>query len=551
MKSSEYWRARSLEDKKRSINLSERFISREVKRQYKRALTDVKEALNELYQSFADSEHITLAEAERRIRGKNLDTAQIDALYRMLMENRRSLKEKRDKLPGDLVAAMEKRHMEMERQIKRLSKKGYMSHLELCRMQMENALLHLSDQQQITMYDMLEGQYRDGYFRGVFETQQGIGFGFDFTAPDEQAVRKAVMNPWSRRNFSEAIWGHEKQLSKELRDAVTTGLIRGDGIDRMAKRVTERLSVSESNARRLVRTESAHIHEQATLDAYRECGFTEYQFLATLDRRTSEMCRKLDGKVLPVAEAQPGTNYPPMHPNCRSTTVPQPGTEATRRIARGADGKTYEVTGNTTYEEWYRGLSEDERGMMTLKNRKDRNAAADREQYERYRKMLGELAGSRAEFLKVKYEDAEGYRKLQKKYKEHNHINTHLENLKNGLVNTTIQRKKQEEHTQGTKALRNRMKQAFATSNRLKPITPQSYLYRNVNAQKLIDDYAGTGITAYNLGSNTVKEYVTVDKPVGRYYNKGMHKYVESSRICIMFTSKGTHVFPVKEAGSD
>ena len=68
MQSEEYWRKRSLEDKKRNINLTERFINRELKRSYSEALKEVQEALNKLYQGFADREHITLQEARRRIK---------------------------------------------------------------------------------------------------------------------------------------------------------------------------------------------------------------------------------------------------------------------------------------------------------------------------------------------------------------------------------------------------------------------------------------------------------------------------------------------------
>ncbi|MCC8100442.1 MAG: minor capsid protein [Clostridiales bacterium] len=45
---------------------------------------------------------------------------------------------------------------------------------------------------------------------------------------------------------------------------------------------------------------------------------TRYPILAL---RTSEICRRLGGQRFPVTEAQAGTNLPPMHPHCRSTTM--------------------------------------------------------------------------------------------------------------------------------------------------------------------------------------------------------------------------------------
>ena len=120
-------------------------------------------------------------------------------------------------------------------------------------------------------------------------------------------------------------------------------------------------------------------------------------------------------------------------------------------------------------------------------------------------------------------------------------------------MNTRIQKAKQLEHTQGTKSLRNRMKQAMESQRdptipREKKKTPQSYLYRHVDAQKLVDQYAGKGLITYRMKSGTVQEWITVDRPVGRCYNQGTRRYEESRRICIMYhEKKGTHVYPVKE----
>ncbi len=544
MQSEEYWRKRSLEDKKRNINLTEKFINRELKKSYTAALKEVQEALNNLYQGFADREHITLQEARRRIH--RLDPKELDALQRMLEENRQSLKEKMDKMPDDVVAEMERRLQLYEQQLKALSQKGYISHLELSEAHIHSALLKLSDQNQVNIYDLMEEQYRDGYFRGVFEIQKGLGFGKDFAAPDTAAVRKAVMKTWSKRHFSEAIWGGQEKLAEELKTAMMVGLIRGDGIKEMTARITRRMDVSASNARRLVRTESAHIHEQAGLDSYKECGITSYCFLATLDRRTSPQCRELDGKVFDVEEAETGKNYPPIHPNCRSTTVPRPGTEATRRTARGADGKSYTVPGNMTYQQWYDGLSEDEKGMMSLQNRKEANASADRKQYARYKEILGDKIGSLQDFVKQKYQDRQKYETIQRAYKEGKYLNQFRDKLHTGEVNLKVQRNKQLEHTAGTKAWKNRLKQALENSKKGNDITPQSFLYKELDAQAIVNQYAGTGTLVYYLNSGGVKEYVNLDRPAGRYYNTGKKKYMETSRVCIAYTNKGTHVFAVK-----
>lgn len=56
--------------------------------------------------------------------------------------------------------------------------------------------------------------------------------------------------------------------------------------------------------------------------SYEATGLDGYIFLATLDLGTSDICQFLDGKRFKLKDAQVGKNYPPMHPNCRSTTIP-------------------------------------------------------------------------------------------------------------------------------------------------------------------------------------------------------------------------------------
>jgi len=64
------------------------------------------------------------------------------------------------------------------------------------------------------------------------------------------------------------------------------------------------------------------------------------------------MCLEQDGKDYPLAEAVVGIKYPPLHPWCRSTTIPYFEDLGGERIAKDADGTRYYVPGDMTYEEW-------------------------------------------------------------------------------------------------------------------------------------------------------------------------------------------------------
>lgn len=99
-----------------------------------------------------------------------------------------------------------------------------------------------------------------------------------------------------------------------------------------------------SNARRLVRTEMNYVQNRAAADSIKESGMKYYRFIATLDRRTSVICRSHDGHVYSIDEYRPGENAPPLHPNCRSTiagSLKGWHSEEGARTARNIDGKRY------------------------------------------------------------------------------------------------------------------------------------------------------------------------------------------------------------------
>lgn len=105
-----------------------------------------------------------------------------------------------------------------------------------------------------------------------------------------------------------------------------------------------------------MRTESAYVENAAQARAYDEAGIEKYRFVAALDKRTSEVCATLDGKVFELSKAKAGTNYPPMHPFCRSTTIADFGDEelaGLERRAKDENGNTIKVPADMTYQEWY------------------------------------------------------------------------------------------------------------------------------------------------------------------------------------------------------
>ena len=316
-----YWDKRVLKDKARDVNNAEKFLQKNQKALYAQAAKEIQQEIEKLYGKFADQQDISIAEARRLIRGADFKKDRLAGHDSRVHGAAGKDPGREGTLPEEVIEALEKQHKELEDRMAAYTKRGQISYLELRQVEIERKLLDLYDKNQQNLYEYLHSEYEDGYYRQVYNTQQHVGFGYDFVKPSGEAVDRAILNRYDRRNFSKTLYQHCEHFAKDLRENLVVGLIRGESLERMAARIQNRMGVAYSAAKRLVRTETAYIYEQATKDAYEECGVEWYEFLATLDGRTSEICRELDGKHFKVRDAMPGKNYPPMHPNCRSTTV--------------------------------------------------------------------------------------------------------------------------------------------------------------------------------------------------------------------------------------
>ena len=510
MKKIDYWEQRAIKDKRFATNKTEEYINSKLKKAYTKVSKELEAEIDEMYKKLDKSRALLSQSNEKLLTSSK--ASEIRKLLKLLEEEKSKLENVKG-LPEEIAKNIEQNIKLMEESLRLKSGSGYVTHLEMMNERLNSLALSVANTNQINMYGFLADQYKDNYFRGVFRIQQGIGFGKDFVTPNIKVVQGVIMKKFAGSSFSKRIWKNANKLATSLKDALTVGLIRGESIDQMTKRLLTRVEASQSRARTLIRTESARIYEEATKDAYKECGIEQYIYLATLDRKTSLICQELDMKSFPLKDAKIGENYPPMHPNCRSTTMAD--TKHLKRIARGADGKNYEVDGNLSYKEWYDGLSKDEQGRMSLENKKDANRKRDREEYTELKKYVQKRKMSFNDFLNIKYNDD------KTKYNEMKVIIPTIENfkerLKNGEVNLKVQKNKQLEHIQGSKPFLNRFKQAWATRGRENSITPQSFFYKTQDIEQIIKEYSGKGIFVYNpANKNVMSEYVSVDRAIGR-----------------------------------
>lgn len=201
---------------------------------------------------------------------------------------------------------------------------------------------------------------QNAYMQTVFDVTKGADYRAAFDLIPESRVKAILSTNWSGQMFSQRVWDNTNALADGLKHDMLVGIMAGKSEQHMADDIMNRCGVGAFEARRLVRTETTCVANAAELYGYKELDIDEYEFSACLDSRTSDLCRELDGKVFKRNSAQAGVNLPPMHPFCRSTTLPVLPSEEDldKELAELCD----EIGADVDFDEWERNLQQGEDG---------------------------------------------------------------------------------------------------------------------------------------------------------------------------------------------
>ena len=224
---------------------------------------------------------------------------------------------------------------------------------------------------------------KQAYYRTIFNDQKRNGL-YDFRLISDRRVQAALTHKWSGKNYSDRIWNNNAAFCKRLQRTIEVGCMTGMTLHDMEERLLEDCIGADSDsgqrycASRLIRTEVNHFSNQGFLEGYKVAGIIRYRFMATLDLRTSAVCRQLDGKTFLVEEAKAGENLPPMHPFCRSITVPVTNNRTGTRWARDpVTGQSMTVPADMTYAQWYEKYVEKNGGVIRGANGVDKPATEE------------------------------------------------------------------------------------------------------------------------------------------------------------------------------
>lgn len=336
MKSAEYWQKRAEQVANRQHLKANEYIA-SLRREYDRAIHSIQRDIEVFYQRFAVNNEIDMASSRKLLTSGELKE------FRMSLEE--FIEKAKDNADGRWTKELNNAYY-----------KTRISRLEALQIQIRHQIKTLNESVQGGRLALSVDVYNEVYYRSIYEVHKGIGVGTTFASISPSVIQKVVSKPWGETNFSQRIWYNKEKLLRELETNLSQAFIRGDSIDRTTQLISKRLDASYSNVARIVRTETSFMVGEATFDSYKASGVVKkYQFLATLDNRTSDVCESMDLEVFKLSEKVVGVNYPPLHWNCRSTTVAYFDDEISvgERIARDNKGKVYYIPADMDYKQWY------------------------------------------------------------------------------------------------------------------------------------------------------------------------------------------------------
>jgi len=169
----------------------------------------------------------------------------------------------------------------------------------------------------------------------LFATVQGAPATFSLTA-----AKGATITLPNGEVVSKAFRGIAVDQAERFSQVVRQGLLTGEPTPAIAKRLIGSLefgerarnvrqlvaaggqatAVADNQVITLVRTSINQVANSASQQVYEanQDITKRYRYVATLDTRTSAICRALDGKTFEYGKGP----TPPQHFNCRSTTIP-------------------------------------------------------------------------------------------------------------------------------------------------------------------------------------------------------------------------------------
>ena len=181
-----------------------------------------------------------------------------------------------------------------------------------------NGLLYLIGSEitapgEVLIASMVNESLKAGKLRaGAFLRSVGV-----IASISDITVDPRVFEIIKERNIA-ALKGITDDMEKRIKAELSEGIVKGEGMNKLAKRISESTTVPMQRARVMARTETMFAFNTAKDEEFRRYGIERVEWVAALDERMCPTCGSYHGKIFTMDECPPC----PAHPNCRCVTIP-------------------------------------------------------------------------------------------------------------------------------------------------------------------------------------------------------------------------------------
>lgn len=332
--SNNYWSKRFEEEEKQRALANDKSFKK-IEKQYKLAEQQIKNDINNWYRRIADNNEISLADAKKLLKKNELQ------------EFKWTLEEFTEKAKSG----------DWKKELENASVRIHIQRLEALQLQVRNSIEFLGKEENNLLEEHLLNTYQNTYYQSLYEISKGFGLKTSFNVLDKNKINQVIHSPWLKdgKNFSDRLWQDKKSmvdtLSKKITQSFITGKDLNEAIEDMEMFVSNTVKNKTAVARRLLETESRAYASKAQEQAFKNIDIEQYEIVATLDLKTSEICQEMDNKVFDMKDFEVGVTAPPFHCYCRTVIAPYFEDDESVRAARDENGEYVEVP-YMNYTEW-------------------------------------------------------------------------------------------------------------------------------------------------------------------------------------------------------
>lgn len=391
----EYWEMRATQQEIESQLIASKYIAR-MDESLREAQQDILRQIEAFYARYAVDNKVTYAQAKKLLTAKEMKEFQTLDLKRF-----RELS-----LSGN---------PEFDHILNVNSYRVRITRLEALNAQIEMRMVELyggvNGLQEYTNTGLAE-VYQTSYLQTAYGMAQTGALVGTVSVVADKTMQELLTYNWSGREFSERIWDHQSGALITVRKELERSFASGQSLQKTTKAIMNATDVTRSRVEALVRTETNFFHGLAAQNSYQDAEMEKYQILATLDLRTSSICREQDNKIYNTKDFEPGVNANPFHVRCRTTTIPYFEDEVSGK-RRSMDG----LVDNMTYQEWYDGRVVGQSDTLN-KEKMIQFKSSDKAQLKKYQEAkVKDAPRSLEAFQKMKYGKDEKYDALMKAYR--------------------------------------------------------------------------------------------------------------------------------------